>query len=129
MAKEGGAPGKQNRLLPAFILLFLADQDAHGGALLNRLLDIIPGHQELDSGAVYRVLRDLEQRGCATSYWNTQDAGPAKRLYHITAEGFAELELWYNDICWRKKNMEYFIQQYRSLVMEPTSHEEADEKE
>ena len=121
MAKEGGVPGKQNRHLPAFILLFLAEQDAHGGALLNLLSDIMPGHQAIDTGAVYRVLRDLEQRGCAGSYWNTEDAGPAKRQYHITAEGIAELELWYNDICLRKKNLEYFIDHYRSLDKQKTS--------
>lgn len=115
MTKEGGVPGKQNRHLPAFLLLFLASEDAHGGALLNRLVDIMPSHQEIDSGAVYRVLRELEQRGCTTSYWDTESNGPAKRMYHITVQGIVELELWYHDICWRKKNLEYFIDQYRSL--------------
>jgi len=118
MAKEGGVPGKQNRHLPAFILLFLAEQDAHGGWLWNRISDIMPDHQEIDSGAVYRVLRDLEERDCVTSYWNTRDVGPAKRLYHITTDGIAELQLWYDDICLRKKNLEYFIDQYRSLVVQ-----------
>lgn len=115
MGKEGGAPGKQNRHLPAFILLFLAQEDAHGGALLIRLLEVMSGRQVVDSGAVYRVLRDLEQRGCVTSYWNTEEAGPAKRQYHITPEGVVELEQWYSDICWRKQNLEYFIAQYESL--------------
>ncbi|MCF8568202.1 PadR family transcriptional regulator [Alicyclobacillus mengziensis] len=115
MVKEGGVPGKQSRHLPAFILLFLAEQDKHGGALLNRLTDVMSGHQAIDSGAVYRVLRDLEQRGCVTSYWDTDEPGPAKRQYHITSEGIEELELWYNDICHRKKNLEYFMEQYESL--------------
>lgn len=115
MVKDGGVPGKQNRHLPAFILLFLAQQDAHGGALLNRISDNLSGHQAIDSGAVYRVLRDLEQRGCVTSYWDTNEPGPAKRQYHITSEGIEKLGLWYNDICWRKKNLEYFINQYESL--------------
>ncbi len=114
MLKEG-VPGKQNRHLPAFILLFLAERDAHGGALLSRLLDVMSGHQSIDSGAVYRVLRDLEQRGSVTSYWNTEESGPAKRQYHITSQGVDELGLWYDDICWRKKNLEYFIDQYESL--------------
>ncbi|QSO48674.1 PadR family transcriptional regulator [Alicyclobacillus mengziensis] len=115
MVKDGGIPGKQNRHLPAFILLFLAEQDAHGGALLSRLLDLMSNHQAIDSGAVYRVLRDLEQRGCVISCWDTDEPGPAKRQYHITSEGIEELELWYHDICWRKKNLEYFIAQYESL--------------
>lgn len=112
MAKERSVPGKQNRHLPAFLLLFLTEQDAHGGALWNQISAIMPDHWEIDSGAVYRVLRDLEERGCVTSYWNTDDAGPAKRLYHLTETGQRELHLWYEDIKIRKRNLELFIQKY-----------------
>ncbi|UOF91507.1 helix-turn-helix transcriptional regulator [Fodinisporobacter ferrooxydans] len=114
MAKDG-VSRKQNRHLPAFLLLFLAEGDAHGGALWNRISDMMPLQWEIDSGAVYRVLRDLEERGSLTSYWNTEDTGPAKRIYHITEEGLQELILWYEDICLRKRNLEYFIRQFESL--------------
>lgn len=116
MAKESGVPGKQNRHLPAFLLLFLSEGDAHGGALWNRVSQIMPSHWEIDSGAVYRVLRDLEERGSLTSDWDMSEPGPAKRVYHLTKDGMAELELWYKDICIRKQNLEYFIQQYDDLV-------------
>jgi len=116
MGKNGGIRGKQNRHLPAFLLLFLSEGDVHGGALWNRISDIIPSRWEVDSGAVYRVLRDLEEKGCLTSYWNTDDAGPAKRLYHITSDGLDELGMWYQDISLRKGNLEYFIGQYDALV-------------
>ncbi|QSO51812.1 helix-turn-helix transcriptional regulator [Alicyclobacillus curvatus] len=115
VTKEGGVPGKRNRHLPAFILLFLAEHDAHGGAVLSRLLELMSGNQVIDSAAVYRVLRDLELRGCVTSYWTTDESGPAKRQYHITTQGIEELELWHQDISWRKRNLEYFLAQYESL--------------
>ena len=89
--------------------------DTHGGAIWNRLSEMMPVHSEIDSGAVYRVLRDLEARHCVTSYWNTEDLGPAKRIYHITAEGIGELDKWYEDICLRKRNLEYFIKTYNSI--------------
>lgn len=116
MAKERGVPGKQNRHLPAFLLLFLTERDAHGGALWNQISAIMPEHWEIDSGAVYRVLRDLEERGCVSSYWNTDDAGPAKRLYHLTDAGQSELLLWYEDIKIRKRNLEFFIHKYDTYV-------------
>lgn len=112
--RNKSVPGKQNRHLPAFLLLFLTEGDAHGGMLWNRVSDLMPVHWEIDSGAVYRVLRDMEDRGSVTSYWNTNDAGPAKRIYKITPLGVDELKLWYVDILQRKKNLEYFISQYES---------------
>lgn len=127
MANDGGAPGKQNRHLPAFILLFLSEGDVHGGALWNRISDIMPTRWEVDSGAIYRVLRDLEERGCLTSYWNTDESGPAKRRYHLTAKGLAELDLWYQDICLRKKNLEYFIDKYDALKRQGVLNEGTEE--
>ncbi|GLV14933.1 PadR family transcriptional regulator [Alicyclobacillus hesperidum] len=127
MAKERGLPGKQNRHLPAFLLLFLAKEDAHGGALWNRMSEIMPADcGVVDSGAVYRVLRELEERECVTSVWNTEEAGPAKRIYHITSKGFFELNMWYNDICLRKKNLDFFIEQYESMNRPEDSIEETD---
>ncbi|QRF23341.1 PadR family transcriptional regulator [Alicyclobacillus sp. TC] len=115
MAKDTSLPGKQNRHLPAFILLFLSKEDTHGGALWNRMNEMMPANWGIDSGAVYRVLRDLEERQCVTSYWNTEDTGPAKRIYHITPIGLDELKMWYEDICLRKKNLDFFIHEYESL--------------
>lgn len=116
MEKRTSVRGRKNRHLPAFILLFLADKDAHGGSLWSQISSMMPDHQDIDSGAVYRVLRDLEERGCVTSYWNTEDSGPAKRIYHVTEHGMEELQMCYTDICVRKKNLEYFIEQYQNLV-------------
>ncbi len=116
MEKYKTVPGKHNRHIPAFLLLFLAPEDAHGGALWNHMSSLMPEHFGIDSGAVYRVLRELEERGCLTSYWNTDDAGPAKRIYHMTPAGFAELAMWYEDIRLRIENLTYFVTQYEALT-------------
>lgn len=101
---------KQNRHLPAFLLLFLLDGEAHGGALWNRIRTMLPEEWNIDSGAVYRVLRDLEQRGSVQSTWTMDESGPPKRVYRITDAGKQEVMWWRKDIQLRKQNLESFLQ-------------------
>ena len=115
MGKEGGIPGNRNRHLPAFLLLCLADGEAHGGALWNQITAMMPFHLGIESGAVYRVLRELEERGSVTSRWETGGVGPARRLYQMTENGWDELAAWQEDIARRKRNLEVFLQQCESL--------------
>lgn len=103
---------KQNRHLPAFLLLYLTDGQAHGGLLWNRLQGILPGDWNIDSGAIYRVLRDLEERGSVVSVWNTDEPGPAKKVYTITDFGHRELAHWYQDIQIRQRNLQAFLDEY-----------------
>jgi len=110
---------KQNRHLPAFLLLYLRDGQAHGGALWNRLQDILPDEWNIDSGAIYRVLKDLEDRGAVSSSWNTEEPGPAKKMYTLTDTGHVELERWYQDIQIRKRNLDYFLNEYESKAAAP----------
>lgn len=112
MSKKG--PGKQTRHLPAFILLFLWEEDLHGGAILSKLSELVPPEWSVDSGAIYRSLRELESDGFVISEWSTEDVGPAKRIYRITDAGKAELSIWYKDILLRRRNLDYFIREYES---------------
>ncbi len=103
---------KQTRHLPAFLLLFLTDGPAHGGVLWSRMAELVPSVWNVDTGAVYRALRDLEERGVVTSHWDTQGAGPAKRVYEMTPKGQEELQEWYQDILARKRGLDFFIHKY-----------------
>lgn len=105
---------KQNRHLPAFLLLYLLDGPAHGGALWNRLQAILPSDWSIDSGAVYRVLRDLEERGAVSFTWNTEEPGPAKKVYILTDTGRQELFHWYQDIQVRQHNLQLFLSEYEA---------------
>ena len=105
---------KQNRHLPAFLLLYLWDGPAHGGALWNRIQAILPDEWNIDSGAVYRVLRDLEQHGAVSSSWNTDEPGPAKKVYSLTEVGREELSCWYGDIQIRQRNLTLFLREYEA---------------
>ena len=112
---------KQNRHLPAFLLLFLLEKPMHGGMLFTKIQDSLHHVDQLDSGAIYRVLRDLESKNLVSSSWNTKDAGPAKRIYTITEAGKIEAKRWYDDIALRKKNLDFFLLHYNSLVDQPIS--------
>jgi len=43
---------------------------------------------------IYRHLRDLEENGLVSSEWQTEGAGPAKRVYQLTPEGSEVLDFW-----------------------------------
>lgn len=98
--------------LEAFVLLFLAGQSSHGGAVLQWLKDFLPGDWVIDGGRVYRLLRELEEAHALTSYWN-MDSGPAPvRIYTMTAEGTARLEAWHQEISVRQDSLKRFLDGY-----------------
>src|SRR5215207_3036062 len=45
------------------------------------------GLPESDSGTVYRTLRQLEKSGMVSSFWDTSESGPARRMYTLTKAG------------------------------------------
>jgi poly-beta-hydroxybutyrate-responsive repressor len=47
-----------------------------------------------DSGTVYRTLRQLEKDGLVSSFWDTSESGPARRMYALTAAGDLFLSGW-----------------------------------
>ncbi len=88
---------RQSRHLPAFILLLLAENPMHGGALQSALKARLPA-LKADSAAVYRTLQQLEKDGELQSEWNTSGSGPAIRIYRLTPAGWRKLEFWLEDI-------------------------------
>jgi poly-beta-hydroxybutyrate-responsive repressor len=102
MTTKDGAPnaaggvGKQPRLhgdlLATSLLAFLRDLNAHGYELRQRLLE--SGLPPFDVGTIYRTLRQLEKAGLVSSFWDTSAAGPAKRMYSLTAAGEIFLGAW-----------------------------------
>ena len=61
---------------------------------------------------IYRHLRDMEENGLVCSEWNTDETGPARRIYRITAEGLEVLEFWIGYMENQANNLLNFIQQY-----------------
>jgi poly-beta-hydroxybutyrate-responsive repressor len=74
----------RNFLRPCLLLLLL-DGPSHGYDLIRRLdpFDVTDG----DPGHVYRALRSLERDRMVRSSWAPSAAGPARRVYRLTARG------------------------------------------
>lgn len=92
---RGWAPlGGRRRWMEPFMLVLLAEGPAHGYALVGQLEEMGISSGELDFGAVYRTLRDLEASGQVTSTWSTDAVGPQRRDYALTDTGYAALDEW-----------------------------------
>ena len=74
------------RMLEPALLLLLHYGPAHGYTLLEQLGAF--GLGDINSSAIYRMLRDMEEKGWVTSTWDEeQTQGPPRRVYRLTALG------------------------------------------
>jgi poly-beta-hydroxybutyrate-responsive repressor len=77
-----------------FVLVLLAEGPAHGYAIVGQLEEMGVSAGELDFGAVYRTLRDLEANNQVTSTWSSEPTGPQRRDYALTDAGYEALDEW-----------------------------------
>ena len=83
------------KLTQPAILTVLARGPLHGYCIVERVRDLaLYGGRRPDPTGVYRVLRSMEGRGLVASSWDLSDAGPARRIYRLTARGAACLRQW-----------------------------------
>ena len=68
---------------------------------------------EIDKGALYRTLRQLEKNGNVKSAWETGEGGPARRVYRITRQGAKHLEEWAVVLEHLSKSMTRFTREAR----------------
>jgi poly-beta-hydroxybutyrate-responsive repressor len=90
--KGGFRPRLQGRLLSSTLLAYLRNWNAYGYQLVQELAKA--GLPAFDSATVYRTLRQLERAGLVSSFWDTSNSGPARRMYTLTKAGEGVLSLW-----------------------------------
>jgi len=105
---------QQSRHLPAFVLLTLAEEPMHGGAVQTALNSRLPS-LKADSAAIYRTLKQLEKDGELSAAWDTSGGGPAIRVYRLTAKGWKKLDLWLEDVKERIANLQHFVDAHAKL--------------
>jgi len=104
-------------MLEPALLLLLHYGPAHGYTLLEQLGEF--GLGDLNSSAIYRMLRDMEEKGWVTSTWDEEQAqGPPRRVYRLTALGDEVLVLWTQDLEESRKNIDYLLGAYRRHMEE-----------
>jgi poly-beta-hydroxybutyrate-responsive repressor len=107
--------GRSSRYLVPALLLLLAEKSSHGYELTERYSDLGFTDASFDPGAIYRTLKLLESENLIKSKWETDNVGPAKKIYSITPEGLEMLSSWIADIERRKNIFENFLQRFKNL--------------
>lgn len=112
----GGGQGKAERYMKPSLLLALREGRArYGYDLLTTIQEYGFVQGKAPPGMVYRHLRQLEEEGLVTSSWQTEDAGPAKRIYEITADGLDALTGWTEFMEQQAQSLLRFVERYRAL--------------
>ncbi|MCE5252875.1 MAG: PadR family transcriptional regulator [Actinomycetia bacterium] len=88
------------------ILSSLADSDSHGYELFDQIESLAGSLVCVDSGTMYRMLREMEQAGLVASSWQTPEAGPSRRVYAVTPEGLEALDLMARSLAQRAAVMQ-----------------------
>ena len=92
-----GASRRAVRFVEPTLLLLLHYGPAHGYTLIEQLGEY--GLADMDPSAIYRALRDMEERGWVISSWEEERTqGPPRRVYRLTALGDEVLGWWTEDL-------------------------------
>ena len=103
------------RFLRPFLLLLLRERGGHGYELIDRMREMGLEYSIQDAGYVYRTLRSMEGKELIASQWDTENAGPAKRVYAITPRGVDMLREWAQTFENLKVSLEAFLEAYEGM--------------
>ena len=95
------------------LLLLLAEAPTHGYELVAQLAEL--GMTNIDSSAVYRALRGLNDDGLVESAWEHSEHGPARRTYRVTGTGEDALARWAGTVAASSIYLRAFLARHRRL--------------
>ncbi len=108
-AGSGNDTWAKNWYIP-MILLMLREWNSYGYELMEKVTNF--GLNAMNPGTFYRMLRQMEKDGFVQSSWDTSEAGPARRVYSITAAGETYLKYWAESLNQYQRMMNTFFQMY-----------------
>ena len=106
-------------MLDMAILGLLEERDLHGYEIMRTLKDNFAVVS--DPGTVYRALRQLERDGYITSWWDSKEQGPARRVYTLTDAGSNALKMWSSALEQYRTNLDTFFSLYTGTWAKPPS--------
>lgn len=120
------AMGNLYRFVEPVVLLLLKKKGrSYGYDLAADLPEHALTDAEIERGALYRTLRQLEMNRNVKSEWETDQAGPARRVYKLTKQGEHHLEEWATVLEHVSKSMGCFVKETRNALRHPTAEEKA----
>ena len=113
------AMGNLYRFVEPVVLLLLKKKGrSYGYDLSADLQECALTDAEIERGALYRTLRQLEGNGNVRSEWETDKAGPARRVYRLTAKGERHLEEWATVLEHVSKSMARFVKETKATLQQ-----------
>jgi len=98
-------------MVEAVLLLLLHFEPAHGYTLREGVDEF--GLGAIDISAIYRTLRDMEDRGWVTSSWDEEETrGPPRRVYRITDAGEEMLATWMHKLDETRRMLSRLVGKY-----------------
>ena len=77
------------------------------------------GLANADPGPVYRALRWLEEAKLVRSRWHNPEAGPARRVYRITAVGRRTLSACATQLGGTRQMLDHYVARHDLLASGP----------
>ncbi|MFZ7125648.1 MAG: PadR family transcriptional regulator [Desulfobacterales bacterium] len=105
--------GKAERYIQPSLLLALKRKPSYGYELIQKISEFGFVEGQVPPGMIYRHLRDLEGNGWVRSEWNTEEAGPARRVYQLTPDGLEILDYWVVYMGAQAERLLKFIEAYK----------------
>jgi DNA-binding PadR family transcriptional regulator len=100
---------------PVVLLLLKKKGRSYGYDLAAELQNHALTDAEIERAALYRTLRQLELNGNVVSKWETDQSGPARRVYKLTAKGERHLAEWATVLGHVSQSMSRFVKDTRAL--------------
>jgi DNA-binding PadR family transcriptional regulator len=79
--------------LEPLLLTLLAQKEAYGYEILQRMETLSGGKITLTASKLYPLLHHLENEGLAEATWHASETGPDRKYYCLTRKGVAALEV------------------------------------
>ncbi len=102
---------------PITLYLLKTKGKTHGYELVKALNEHSLTDSIVEPGALYRTLRRLEDNKYVISAWDMSSAGPAKRVYELTADGEEHLREWIMVLEQLAKSMMGFVHDAGALQL------------
>ena len=105
-------------LIQLLILRILHEKPSHGYQIMDELERITSEKYIPEPGAVYTMLRRMEEKGFVTSEWEKKETGADRRVYTLTEVGVKVLKEGLEMVKKRRQLMDSLVQYYDVHFME-----------
>ena len=108
-------------LVQLLILRILHEKPTHGYQIMEELERITSEKYIPEPGAIYTMLRRMEERGLAVSNWEKKESGLDRRVYTLTEAGVKVLQEGLEMVKKRRQLMNSLVQFYDTHFTEKES--------